>query len=200
MDIYCIGRNYVDHAKELGNEVPTSPVVFLKSFSSLRGLGSAEMGFDHETYDFEAEIVLKITKNIKMGQKPGITAAGKVALGLDLTRRSTQKTLKTKGLPWTLAKSFKGSAVVGDFLDMPSSPEQNLNFQLEVEKEIQQQGNPELMIFSFGYLIDYLASFNDLNVGDLIFTGTPKGVGKIKKGETFRLTFTELDKQFDGVI
>lgn len=200
MDIYCIGRNYVDHAKELGNEVPTSPVVFLKSFSSLRGLASSEMGYSQELYDFEGEIVLKITKHVQMGQKPGISAAGKVALGLDLTRRSTQKELKTRGLPWTLSKSFKGSAIVGDFLDMPSSPEKDLGFQLEIGKEIKQQGNPELMIFSFDDIINYLASFNDLNVGDLIFTGTPKGVGKIKKGDTFRLTFTALNRKFDGVI
>lgn len=200
MDIYCIGRNYVDHAKELGNDVPTSPVVFLKSYSALRSLGSGPMGFDYAHYDYEAEIVLKITKTVKMGQKPGLSAAGEVALGLDLTRRDIQKELKAKGLPWTLAKSFKGSAIVGDFIPTPVSPESNLEFTLETGGELRQTGSPRLMIFSFDFLVDYLASFNDLNQGDLIFTGTPKGVGKIKKGETFRLTFTTLNKSYDGVI
>jgi 2-keto-4-pentenoate hydratase/2-oxohepta-3-ene-1,7-dioic acid hydratase in catechol pathway len=200
MDIYCIGRNYVDHAKELGNDVPTSPVIFLKSYSSLRGLNAAPMGFDSADYDYEAEIVLKITKSVKMGQKPGLSAAGEVALGLDLTRRDIQKELKEKGLPWTLAKSFKGSAIVGDFITTPMSPAKNLDFTLETGGNLRQTGKPSLMIFSFDFLVDHLASFNDLNKGDLIFTGTPKGVGKIKKGETFRLTFTSLNKSYDGVI
>jgi len=200
MDIYCVGRNFVGHAKELGNAAPTKPIIFLKSSSSVRDLSPISMAFDTDSYDFEAEIVLKVARNYKFGQSPGINAISAFTLGLDLTRRSVQNDLKSRGLPWTLAKSFKGSSIVCDFIDLPSDYEDKLAFNLFVENTLKQQGHPKDMTFDFSEIVNHILSFDDLNEGDLIFTGTPKGVGKIKKGMSFCLELPKLDIKFKGKI
>lgn len=200
MNIYCIGRNYANHAKELGNEVPETPVVFIKSFSALRSLASAEMAFASEEFHFEAEIVLKIAKDVPMGSSPGLSCVNHVALGLDITRRGVQAKLKEKGLPWALAKSFKGSSIVSDFVELPSNPLKELNFEFYLNGALKQKGNPEMMLFSFETIINYLASYNDLKEGDLIYTGTPEGVDTIKKNDQFLLKLVNLDKEFSGVL
>jgi 2-keto-4-pentenoate hydratase/2-oxohepta-3-ene-1,7-dioic acid hydratase in catechol pathway len=200
MNIYCIGRNYAEHARELGNEVPSQPVVFLKSFSTLRGLNPVDMAFESEEFDFEAEIVLKVARLAKLGSTPGSDVIDEVALGLDLTRRAAQSELKSKGHPWTTAKSFKGSAVVSPFTAFPRNSLQNLRFEFNLNGEPKQSGTPDMMLFSFDKVINFLLTFNDLEPGDLIFTGTPKGVGKIRKGDKFSLCLPKLNLSYEGEL
>ena len=108
-NVYCIGRNYADHARELGNEVPSAPIVFLKTTTSLRPLATGDLAYDGETFHHEAELVVLVGQDIKLGEKGDWRAVSAVGLGLDLTRREVQNQLKAKGLPWTAAKSFAGS-------------------------------------------------------------------------------------------
>lgn len=173
MTIYCVGRNYKKHAEELGNEVPESPIIFLKADSSVRYFAEAPVAFENETFHFEAELVLKIGKN---------QAIESYCMGIDLTRRDVQNELKKKGLPWTLAKSFKGSAILGK--DRAYNSE-NMVFEFFVNGELRQIAKTGNMLFSFEELCHYIHSFSPLNEGDLIFTGTPEGVGEIRKGDLF---------------
>jgi len=196
--IYCIGRNYQAHINELGNQVPSEPVVFLKSNAALRG-ESGTLAFSHEVFHHEAEVVVKIGSFVPMGSAPGLSAASQIAMGLYLTRRDKQAKLKQEGLPWTLAKSFKGSAVLGPFIDLPAQI-QSLEFFLSINGDLKQKGNTALMIHSFDQIIDYLGSFQDLFPGDLIFTGTPEGVGPIQVGDSFFLNIPSLGYEFRGVL
>jgi len=196
--IYCIGRNYKAHIEELGNQLPAEPVVFLKSNAALRGQ-RGDLGFADDVFHHEAEVVVKIGIFAPMGSTPGLAAACELALGLDLTRRDQQTKLKREGLPWTLAKSFKGSAILGPFIELPSDL-RSLEFFLHVHGQLKQAGNTSLMIFGFAQIIDYLCSFQDLVPGDLIFTGTPDGVGPIRVGDPFSLTIPSLGYDFEGVL
>ena len=196
--IYCIGRNYKAHIEELGNQTPSEPVVFLKSNAALRG-DCGDVAFPHEVFHHEAEVVVKIGSFARMGTTPGLSVASEVALGLDLTRRDKQSKLKQEGLPWTLAKSFKGSAILGHFVDLPTNI-QALEFFFSLNGELKQKGNTALMIHSFGQIIDYLCSFQDLFPGDLIYTGTPEGVGPIQVGDPFVLNIPSLGYEFKGVL
>ncbi len=201
MTIYCIGRNYAAHAKELGNEIQGEPVVFLKSEDARRGLESAPMAFANETFHFEAELVLKIGRQISLGQKANWNDVDGVTLGLDLTRRGVQEELKKKGLPWTLAKSFKGSAVVGPWVERKKFTDlSRILFSLAVNGAVRQKGDTSLMLFPVPYILTFLASFNDLQIGDLVFTGTPEGVGPIKAGDSFDLTFMDQGITFSGTL
>jgi 2-keto-4-pentenoate hydratase/2-oxohepta-3-ene-1,7-dioic acid hydratase in catechol pathway len=196
--IYCIGRNYKAHILELGNQVTDVPVVFLKSNSSLRG-AKGDLAFSEEVFHHEAELIVKIGDFVPMGSAPGLKAAKELSLGLDLTRRDIQSKLKEKGLPWTLAKSFKGSAVIGPWIPVP--PDLNsLEFTLHVGGDLKQTGHTSLMIFSFDQIINYLSSFQDLVPGDLIFTGTPEGVGPIRVGDSFVLSIKSLGYEFHGEL
>lgn len=189
--IYCIGRNYAEHAAELRNPVPAptdEPVLFLKSCSSLRQpTQSGQIAYADETFHHEVEIVLRIGSHVNLGSKPGIAAIDGIAVGLDLTRRQKQAELKTKGLPWTLAKSFVGAAVVGTFVPPPQSRREwsDLAISLKVNGESRQNGRASDMIFSPPFLVDWLASSHQLEPGDLIFTGTPAGVGPLRRGDEF---------------
>ena len=199
MNIYCIGRNYVEHAKELGNEVPTTPLVFLSTESSLRGFESTQMAFAEEEFAYEAEIILKIEKDHKLNEKYTKDSVESIALGLDITRRGEQSVLKDKGYPWTSAKSFLGSKLVGKFIshfDL-SKP---IEFQFLLNDELKQVGKTELMIFSFEEIINFLNSFSPLKKGDLIYTGTPVGVGPIKVGDKFDLIISDLDYHEKGTL
>jgi 2-keto-4-pentenoate hydratase/2-oxohepta-3-ene-1,7-dioic acid hydratase in catechol pathway len=189
-NIYCIGRNYLNHVRELNNARPVEPVVFLKSTASLRGLTANEIAFPNETFHHEAEVVLRIGKECPLHSRPGISAIADVALGLDLTRRDVQQQLKTGGLPWTLAKSFAGSAVVGTFHDASKFDLANTAFTFHINNEIKQTGNTKDMLFPIAEILPYLTTFTSLHPGDLIYTGTPEGVGPIKKGDSFTLQFT----------
>lgn len=185
MKIICIGRNYSEHAKELGNEVPTDPVIFIKPDTAILKKGSdfyiPEFSDD---IHYELEVVLKISKGGKYIQKEN---AGKhyeeIGLGIDFTARDLQTKLKNKGLPWELAKGFDGSAAVSDFVSKADYNLENLNFSLTKNHEEVQNGNTKDMIFDFDSIIAFASQYFTLRVGDLVFTGTPKGVGKVSEND-----------------
>ena len=189
-NIYCIGRNYAKHAAELNNPVPTDePVLFLKTTSSLRkATDRGTLAFADEVFAHEVEIVFQVGKNVSLGTKPGVAALSGVAVGLDMTRREKQSELKAKGLPWVLAKSFTGAAILSDFVAMDAvGPVTDLGVRLHVGGELRQSGFAVDMIFSPEFLVNWLATFNELLPGDLIFTGTPEGVGPMKLGDVFKM-------------
>jgi len=200
MKIICIGRNYADHAKEMNAAVPTEPVFFLKPDTSLLKEGS-DFYYPEFTKDlhYECEVVVRIEKVGKnIAEKFAHKYYSSITLGIDFTARDLQQKCKEKGLPWDIAKGFNGSAPISekfipvqDFKDL-----QNINFNLSVDGTIRQQGNTSLMLFPFNYIIAYLSKFFTLKTGDLIFTGTPKGVAAVKPGN--RLTgFIENEKMLD---
>ncbi len=187
--IWCIGRNYAEHARELGNEVPTTPVVFLKAATCRRGLEPAPMAFPDESMHHELELVLHLGQAVPLGANPGWSAVGAVSLGLDLTRREVQSDCKKKGLPWTFAKSFAGSAVVGPELPLHEVGDPDaLAFSLDVDGERRQAGRIAEALFDVPTLLRHLARLAPLAEGDLVFTGTPPGVGPIRVGQRIDLT------------
>ncbi len=200
-NIYCIGRNYRDHIQELGHDVPTEPLIFLKSTSSLRGPQPAALAFAKEEFHHEAELVLLVDQDYQLGEAPGWQAIRALSLGLDLTRRACQTQLKAAGHPWTLAKSFASSAVVGPFLDLKKIKQRDgLRFTLHVNGKLCQSGDTSIMIFSVPTLINYLSSFLALQAGDLIFTGTPSGVGPLRQGDRFQLGLEGEELAFEGIL
>jgi 2-keto-4-pentenoate hydratase/2-oxohepta-3-ene-1,7-dioic acid hydratase in catechol pathway len=184
MKIICIGRNYIDHAKELNNPVPKEPVFFLKPDSSLliRNRPFFYPDFSRDIH-FETELVLKICKvGRHIPEKYAHTYYDEIGIGIDLTARDLQKKCKEKGLPWEVAKAFDFSAPLGEFLNKDELPDiNNINFLLKINNEIRQKGNSKDMLFSFDQIIAYVSKFITLKMGDLIFTGTPEGVGPIQK-------------------
>ncbi len=197
MRIFAIGRNYVEHIQELNNERPDEPVVFTKPDTALLRNNAPFYYPDFSTdIHHEVELVLRICKEGKNIQEK---FAGKyydsIGVGVDFTARDLQKKAKEKGLPWDIAKGFNGSAPLSDAL-RPASDFKDLkdiNFSLSVNGEVRQQGNTSLMLFSFDFIISYLSRFFTLRTGDLIFTGTPKGVGPVKVGDTLA-AFIEDEK------
>jgi 2-keto-4-pentenoate hydratase/2-oxohepta-3-ene-1,7-dioic acid hydratase in catechol pathway len=186
MKIICVGRNYADHAKELNNDVPTSPVIFMKPKSALL-LPEKPLYYPEFTDDlqYECELVVKINKNGKFIQeKFAKKYYSEMTLGIDFTARDLQRELQKKGLPWEIAKAFDGSAAVGTFLPIvPETEVQNLNFQLKLNDELVQEGYSGNMIFHIDKIIAYVSRFFTLNIGDLVFTGTPAGVGPVNGGD-----------------
>ena len=185
MKIICIGRNYSEHAKELGNEIPDDPVIFMKPDTAILKKGSdfyiPEFSDD---IHYELEVVLKISKGGKYIQKENAgNHYDEIGLGLDFTARDLQTKLKDKGLPWELAKGFDGSAVVSDFISKEKYDLTNLGFSLSKNNEKVQEGNTGEMIFSPDDIIAFASQYFTLRVGDLIFTGTPKGVGKVSEND-----------------
>lgn len=180
-NVYCVGRNYEAHAVELGNEVPKEePVIFLKSSAALRGLdptsaSQPSVAYANEEFSYECELVYLVGTHVPVGQlKPGdeYSCIEAIGLGLDLTRRGKQTELKGKGLPWTLAKSFHGSAIVSPMLRIDSSFDlADISFALDVKKTRRQEGHIRQMIFDVPYLLRFLNSFGALLPGDLLFTG-----------------------------
>ena len=200
-NIYCVGRNYGTHAKELGNAIPTAPIIFLKSLSSLRALASGALAFTEETFHYEAELVLSLKTAVSLGSKCGWEVVEAIGLGIDLTRREIQNNLKREGMPWTVAKSFTGSALVSEFsLYKEGTPLEDLSFSLKINGTLRQEGHPGDMIFDVPTLLSYLATFNELAPADLVFTGTPAGVGTIHRGDTFELEFPCLGKNYLGKL
>lgn len=197
MKIICIGRNYSEHAKELGNEVPEDPVIFMKPDTAVLKKGSDFYipEFSDDVH-YELEVVLKISKGGKYILKE---AASKhyeeIGLGIDFTARDLQSKLKNKGLPWELAKGFDGSAVLSDFVSKENYDLQNLNFSLAKNQQVVQNGNTKDMIFSFDDIISFASQYFTLRVGDLIFTGTPQGVGKVMEND-FLEAYLENQKMF----
>ena len=198
MKIICIGRNYAEHAKELGNEIPENPVIFMKPDTAILKKGS-----DFYTPEFsddvhyELEIVLKISKGGKyIQEEKASNYFEEVGLGIDFTARDLQSQLKAKGLPWELAKGFDGSAVVSEFYKNSSFDLKNLNFSLLKNKDKVQDGNTSMMIFSPEKIIAFVSQYFTLKTGDLIFTGTPKGVGKVAENDILQ-AFLENEKVLD---
>ena len=187
MKVICIGRNYVDHAKELNNPVPKNPLVFMKPSTALV---KDHRPFYHPTWTdeihYECEVVLKISKPGKCIKKiDALSYIDQVSLGLDYTARDIQNKCKEKGHPWEIAKAFDYSAPIGDFQDFDFFKNDPITFRLEKNGITVQMGNTKDLIFSFEYLISYVSQFFTLKKGDLLFTGTPAGVGQIKKGDIF---------------
>lgn len=198
MKIICIGRNYAEHAQELGNEIPESPVIFMKPDTAVLKKGSDfYIPEFSEDVHYELEVVLKISKGGKYIQLENAAKHyDEIGLGIDFTARDLQTKLKSKGLPWELAKAFDGSAVVSDFFKKENFDLKNLNFSLLKNKEEVQNGNTSLMIFSPEEIITFVSQYFTLRVGDLIFTGTPKGVGQVNEND-FLEGFLEEKKIFD---
>lgn len=186
MKIICVGRNYADHVKELKNELPQSPVVFMKPDTALLKDNQPFYfpEFSKEIH-FETEVVVKIDREGKfIEEKFAHKYYNEIGLGIDFTARDLQNELKSKGLPWELAKAFNGSAVVSNFLPKAQLPDVNqLNFSLEINGVERQKGNTSDMIFSIDYLIAFVSKFFTLKKGDLIYTGTPSGVGAVNIGD-----------------
>lgn len=189
MKILCIGRNYADHIAELQNERPAEPVVFIKPDTALlRDNEPFYLPSFSTDVHYEIELVLKINK---MGKNISPKFAHKyyeeIGLGIDFTARDLQAKLKEKGLPWEKAKGFNGSAPISNFLPKSQFADlKNLNFSLQINGETRQNGNTSLMLWDFDEIIAEISKYFTLKTGDLIFTGTPAGVGSVAIGD--RLT------------
>ncbi|WDF79446.1 fumarylacetoacetate hydrolase family protein [Mucilaginibacter sp. KACC 22773] len=186
MKIIAIGRNYAEHAKELNNPVPTVPVIFMKPDTALL---KDNKPFYHpdfsEDIHHEIELVLKVSKEGKhIGEKFAAGYYDEIGLGVDFTARDIQARHKEKGLPWELAKAFDGSAPISSFVPKSKFADiYNINFKLDINGETRQQGNTNMLIFSFESIIAFVSRYITLKKGDLIFTGTPAGVGRVKVGD-----------------
>ena len=182
MKIICIGRNYAEHAKELNNIIPAEPIIFLKPKTALLVDGKA-LYYPEFTNDlqYECELVVRMSKNGKyIQEKFARKYYNAMSLGIDFTARDIQQKQKEKGLPWEIAKAFDGSAAVGAFIPIEEDLNvQQLNFELKINGETRQLGHTSDMLFSIDQLIAYTSQFFTLNIGDLIFTGTPSGVGSL---------------------
>lgn len=186
MRIFAIGRNYAEHIKELNNERPTEPVIFTKPDTAVIR-NNAPFYYPDFSKDIhhEVELVLRICKEGKnIEEKFSHKYYDAIGIGIDFTARDLQSKLKEKGLPWDIAKGFNGSAPLSDkFIPVSEFKDlTNINFKLEVDGQLKQEGNTSLLLFSFDYIISYLSKFFTLRTGDLIFTGTPKGVGPVAIG------------------
>ena len=182
MKIICVGRNYVDHAKELNNKAPKDPVLFLKPDTAI--LLKKQPFFIPEfsnNVHHEVEVLVKINRIGKhIDQKFAHKYYDEIGLGIDFTARDLQSQLKEKGLPWEKAKAFDGSAVIGNFVSKTKfSNVNNINFSLKRNDEVVQSGNTLLMQWKIDTLIEYISKYFTLKIGDIIFTGTPAGVGKV---------------------
>lgn len=202
MKIIAIGRNYAEHAKELNNPVPGVPVIFMKPETALL---KENKPFYHpefsEDIHHEIEIVIKISKEGKhISEQFAQNYFGEIGLGVDFTARDIQSKHKEKGLPWELAKAFDGSAPVSTFVPKSQFPDlKNINFKLDVNNETRQQGNTSFMLFSFEYIIAFVSKYITLKKGDLIYTGTPQGVGKVNVGDRLE-GYLENQKMLDFVV
>ncbi|MEM9886345.1 MAG: fumarylacetoacetate hydrolase family protein [Bacteroidota bacterium] len=188
MKIICIGRNYVDHVKELNNAVPNKPLVFMKPPSALLVNNKPFYYPDFSSnIHYELEVVLKIVRNGRHVQPEFAPKYyQQIGLGIDFTARDLQSELKKKGHPWEIAKGFDHSAVLGEFVAIEQLNRDNIEFYLRKNQEIVQRGFTEDLIFSFDELICYISKFFKLQVGDLIYTGTPAGVGPIAIGDQLK--------------
>lgn len=185
MKIFCVGRNYSEHAKELGNAVPENPVIFSKPDTALLKDGAPFYLPDFSSdVHHEVELVIRISKmGKKIQEKFARNYFSEIGIGIDFTARDVQTKLKEKGLPWELAKAFDGSAPLGNFMPIAGVDLTNISFSLTNNSQLVQQGNTAQMIFSFEQIISFVSQYFTLKVGDLIYTGTPAGVGKVVIGD-----------------
>ncbi len=201
MKIICIGRNYSEHAKELKNEVPDKPVVFLKPQTAVL---KDNKPFYHPEWSsdihYETELVLQVSKEGKyIEEKFAHKYFSEVTVGIDFTARDLQSQQKAKGLPWEIAKAFDNSAVAGVFHPLPANAANGITFSMNLNGKEVQRGNTNDMLFPFAKIIAYASQFFTLQVGDLIYTGTPVGVGPVKPGDRLE-GFLEGEKVFDFEI
>lgn len=201
MKIICIARNYAEHAEELKNSIPKSPVFFIKPDTALlqKGKDFYLPEFSQDVH-YEVEVVLKISKPGKYIQPEfAYKYFDEISLGIDFTARDLQSELKEKGYPWEIAKGFDGAAVVGDFFDKNNFEMRSLSFHLEKNGKVVQSGNTSMMIYDFSSIIAEASRYFTLKTGDLIMSGTPAGVGPVNRGD--RLTgWIENEKIFDFMI
>ncbi|MGQ1947179.1 fumarylacetoacetate hydrolase family protein [Geofilum sp. OHC36d9] len=202
MKILCIGRNYGEHAKELKNPLPPEPVVFLKPDSALlRNNDPFYLPDFANLFHHEVELVIKINrlgKNIEPQFAPRYY--NELALGVDFTARDLQDELRGKGLPWEKCKAFDGSAVISSFVSIDDLPDlNNINFKLLVNGELRQKGNSKDMLFDVNQIIAHVSKYFTLKIGDLIYTGTPAGVGAVSIGDRLQ-GFIEDQCFFDFLV
>jgi len=185
MKIFCVGRNYRDHALELNNPVPEQPLIFCKPTSALlTDNGDFHLPDFSENIQYEGELVIRISKKGKSILKEEASSYyDKVAFGIDFTARDIQEKLKKKGHPWEIAKGFDHSAALSRFISVNTRLYDSILFETHKNGEIVQSGNTHDMIFSYEDIIVYLSKFFTLDEGDVIFTGTPAGVGQVKSGD-----------------
>jgi acylpyruvate hydrolase len=189
MKIFCIGRNYAEHARELGNAIPTEPLVFMKPPTALlKSPCDFYMPDFSDNVQHEIELVLRISKNGKhIAEKFAHKYYDHIGIGIDFTARDLQNKLKDKGSPWEIAKAFDGSAPIGEFMPLANFADlSNIDFSMTRNGQTVQQGNTRDLIFSFDVLVSYLSRYFTLQQGDLIYTGTPEGVGKVAIGDDLR--------------
>ena len=186
MKIFCVGRNFAAHAEELGNEIPDEPVIFMKPKSALLQPHAPFYypEFTNELH-YECELVLRVSKNGKyIQEKFASKYYDAVTTGIDFTARDIQNELKAKGLPWEKAKAWDNSAVIGKWVTFAEvKNKKDINFGLYKNKELAQQGNSANMIHNFDSIVAYISNFFSVNIGDVIFTGTPAGVGEAVVGD-----------------
>jgi len=197
MKIICIGRNYLEHVKELGNNIPEEPLFFLKPDSAIQPKGHPFFIPDFsDNIHYEIELVLKICKNGKnINEKFAPTYYKEIGLGIDFTARDLQEKCKKFGLPWEIAKGFDGSAQISNsFINKANLDINNINFHLKVNNNLVQSGNSKDLIFSFDRIISYISKFYTLKTGDLIYTGTPAGVGKVNIGDKLSGFINDTEK------
>jgi 2-keto-4-pentenoate hydratase/2-oxohepta-3-ene-1,7-dioic acid hydratase in catechol pathway len=202
MKIFCVGRNYAEHAKELGNEVPEEPVIFMKPKSALLQPHTPFYypEFSNELH-YEVELVLRISKNGKyIPENQADKYFDAISVGIDFTARDIQAELKKKGLPWEKAKAWDNSAIIGKWVDANATLKQKqIQFSLLKNGEAVQKGDSNYMIFSFQQIIANISNYFSLNIGDLIYTGTPAGVGECVVGDLLE-GYLEKEKMFELTI
>jgi 2-keto-4-pentenoate hydratase/2-oxohepta-3-ene-1,7-dioic acid hydratase in catechol pathway len=195
MKIFCIGRNYSLHAQELGNESPEEPVIFMKPDSALLRQGEPFFipSFSNEVH-YETEVIIKINRLGKaVEERFAHRYYNEFTIGIDFTARDLQSRLKAKGLPWELAKGFDGSAVIGKWLNKDDFDLNNLDFGLKLNNQQVQKGNTSHMLFSIDKIIAFISQYYTLKIGDLIYTGTPEGVGKVSIGDLLEGFVNDLE-------
>lgn len=197
MKIICVGRNYAEHAEELKNEIPKNPVIFIKPDTAiLKGCDFYIPDFSNDIH-YELEVVVKIAKGGKYIQKENAHKHyEEIALGIDFTARDLQSDLKSKGLPWEISKGFDGSAVVSKFFPKTDFNLSELSFSLKKNNTLVQDGNTKDMLFTIEDIIAFVSQYFTLRVGDIIFTGTPKGVGSVVENDNLQ-AFLEDTKVLD---
>ncbi len=202
MKIFCVGRNYAEHAKELGNEIPEEPVIFMKPKSALLQANTPFYypEFSNELH-YEVELVLRISKNGKYIQEHQAEKYyDAISVGIDFTARDIQAELKKKGLPWEKAKAWDNSAVLGKWQELnPTILKNPIHFTLLQNGTTVQSGDSTHMIFSFNKIIANISQYFSLNIGDLIYTGTPSGVGECVTGDLLE-GYLENEKMFELTI
>ena len=194
-NIFCIGRNYAQHIAELNNATPTEPLVFLKPTSALAIEGDAiTLPPFSNAIHYEVELVIYIKEDAKnLSEESALSVIGAYGIGLDLTARDLQDKIKERGEPWTKCKGFPGAAIVSTFISAEKIKDPtDITFSFEQNGELKQNGNSKMMLYPIAEIIAYLSTVYGLSKGDIIYTGTPEGVGKLAPGD--KLTLTLEDK------